>query len=79
VRKVFLGFIRLYQRSFLFRCSFLKVLFLSDAACRFHPSCSEYAYQAIKRYGIIWGSWLAFKRIIRCHPWFRGGYDPVPK
>jgi hypothetical protein len=46
--------------------------------CRFYPSCSEYARQAIERYGAVRGSWLAVKRVLRCHPWHSGGHDPVP-
>jgi hypothetical protein len=45
--------------------------------CRFDPSCSLYAEEAIKQHGIFCGSWLALKRILRCHPWCAGGYDPV--
>lgn len=47
-------------------------------SCRFEPSCSEYAYQALGKYGFFKGSWLAIKRIGRCHPFHPGGYDPVP-
>jgi len=47
-------------------------------SCRFEPSCSEYAYQALGKYGFWRGSWLAIKRISRCHPFNPGGYDPVP-
>ncbi len=46
--------------------------------CRFQPTCSEYAREAIKKYGIFKGGWLTVKRLCRCHPWAKGGYDPVP-
>jgi putative membrane protein insertion efficiency factor len=47
-------------------------------SCRFAPSCSEYAIEALQRHGALRGSWLAAKRVSRCHPWHPGGYDPVP-
>jgi len=46
--------------------------------CRFYPSCSDYALQAVQRHGAAHGSWLAVKRVCRCHPWNPGGVDPVP-
>lgn len=47
-------------------------------ACRFHPSCSKYAHDALVRYGWIRGGWLAIKRLMRCHPRSSGGIDPIP-
>jgi putative membrane protein insertion efficiency factor len=47
--------------------------------CRFEPSCSQYAIEALQIHGVIKGSWLGFKRIMRCHPFGASGYDPVPK
>ncbi|MEW5914910.1 MAG: membrane protein insertion efficiency factor YidD [Gemmatimonadota bacterium] len=51
---------------------------LLPASCRFHPSCSEYALEAVRRYGALKGTALAAKRIARCQPFCKGGYDPVP-
>lgn len=47
-------------------------------SCRFHPTCSEYAVEALQRHGAFKGLWLAVRRIGRCHPWHPGGFDPVP-
>ncbi|MDY0311111.1 MAG: membrane protein insertion efficiency factor YidD [Desulfobacterales bacterium] len=47
-------------------------------SCRFTPTCSQYAYEAISRYGVMRGGLMAIKRILRCHPFHPGGYDPVP-
>jgi len=50
---------------------------LLPARCRFYPSCSAYALQALERYGALKGSWMALKRLARCGPWSKGGYDPL--
>lgn len=64
-----LALIRLWQMTF------SRVL---PPTCRFYPSCSEYGYQAISRYGVLKGGWLTLRRLSRCHPFHPGGYDPVP-
>ena len=61
--------IRFYQR-------FISPL--TPPACRYTPTCSQYAVEAIRRHGPVRGLWLAIKRISRCHPWGGSGYDPVP-
>ncbi|RLC64995.1 MAG: membrane protein insertion efficiency factor YidD [Chloroflexi bacterium] len=69
MRVVLLGMLRLYQMTL------SRVL---PPSCRFEPSCSQYSYEAIARYGVWRGGWLSVKRLIRCHPLNPGGYDPVP-
>jgi uncharacterized protein len=64
-----LAMIRLYQRW---------ISPFTSPSCRYFPSCSEYAAQAVTRYGLFRGSWLALRRLLRCHPFHPGGYDPVP-
>jgi len=51
---------------------------LSSPRCRFAPTCSAYALEALEKYGALRGGFLAFKRVLRCNPFFKGGYDPVP-
>jgi uncharacterized protein len=69
LKAILRAFLRAYQ--YVFRP-------LLGRNCRFVPSCSDYAMEAIERHGALYGSWLALKRIGRCHPWHPGGYDPVP-
>jgi uncharacterized protein len=69
MRAVFVTLIRLYQWT---------LSPLLGPKCRFHPSCSHYALEAIQRFGILHGGWLTLKRLGRCHPWHPGGIDPVP-
>lgn len=76
IKSVVLGLIRIYQKTLSFDHGIIGKIF-GERFCRFHPTCSEYSYQAIERYGIFRGSWMGLKRIIRCHPWNDGGYDPV--
>ncbi len=69
MKRLILALIKWYQRAISRRL---------PPACRFVPSCSDYAYEAILRYGVIRGGWMAVKRLSRCHPFNPGGYDPVP-
>ena len=69
LRRALVGLIRLYQ---------VGISAWTPATCRFTPTCSAYAIQALNRHGAARGSWLAFRRLMRCHPWGGQGYDPVP-
>ena len=71
-----LKLIRLYQKTLSFDHGPLS-FFYSEGFCRFKPTCSQYTYEAVEKYGVLKGSWLGFKRILRCTPWARGGEDPV--
>lgn len=51
---------------------------LTPPSCRFTPTCSQYALEALRKYGALRGTWLAIRRLLRCHPWGGSGYDPVP-
>jgi putative membrane protein insertion efficiency factor len=74
-------FIQVLKRGILFLIHVYQHTFslLLGPSCRFTPSCSSYAFLAIERFGIIEGTRLAFKRLIKCHPLHSGGYDPVPE
>ncbi|WP_421782977.1 membrane protein insertion efficiency factor YidD [Kiloniella litopenaei] len=70
LRALLLGFVKLYQYG---------ISPYTPASCRYHPTCSEYASEAIVTHGALRGGWLALKRLSRCHPWGGYGYDPVPE
>lgn len=70
MKKILVLLVKFYQKNI----SGLK----SAPSCRFIPTCSQYAVEAIEKYGALKGSWLALRRILRCHPFCKGGYDPVP-
>ena len=77
MKKVLLLFIRFYQKTSFFHGYIAQTLFLTDSVCRFTPTCSEYTYQAIEKYGAIKGGLMTSWRILRCNPWNKGGYDPL--
>ena len=68
-RLVVMGLVRAYQ------VTLAPYMFTQ---CRFNPTCSRYTYEAVERYGALKGSWLGARRILRCHPFHPGGFDPVP-
>ena len=70
MKKILIGFIKIYQ----------KVLSpLTPPSCRFYPTCSHYGLEAIEKHGALKGLWLAVCRILKCHPFHKGGFDPVPQ
>ncbi|MFE8698159.1 membrane protein insertion efficiency factor YidD [Cytobacillus sp. FJAT-53684] len=70
LKKIMIGFIRFYQ---------IVISPLKPPTCRFYPTCSHYGLESVKRFGAIKGGWLAVKRILKCHPFHPGGFDPVPE
>jgi hypothetical protein len=77
MKSLALKMIRFYQKTLFFHGYIARALFMTDKVCRFTPTCSEYTYQAIERYGVRKGTLIGLRRIIRCHPWSRGGYEPL--
>ncbi len=69
MKRFVLAMIRLYQNT---------ISRALPPSCRFYPSCSQYGYEAVSKYGVLKGGWLAVRRLARCHPFNPGGYDPVP-
>ncbi|TET17876.1 MAG: membrane protein insertion efficiency factor YidD [Dehalococcoidia bacterium] len=69
MKKLALGLIRLYQ---------LTISRVRPSSCRYYPTCSQYTYEAVERFGFFKGVWLGIKRLARCQPFHEGGYDPVP-
>lgn len=69
--------IKIYKRTSFFTDFIFKTLGTQAASCRFTPTCSDYFYQSVEKYGALQGSIMGFKRISKCHPWGGSGYDPV--
>lgn len=69
MKRVLMALVRFYRKY---------ISPMRQPCCRFIPTCSQYALEALEKYGALKGGWLAFKRILRCNPLCKGGYDPVP-
>lgn len=78
MRRWLLKLITFYQRLPLFKSPLFSFLYLGEGSCRFSPTCSNYTYEALVKYGVLKGLWLGLGRILRCHPLSSGGFDPVP-
>lgn len=69
MKSFLIGFVRLYQ---------LLISPVLGSNCRYHPSCSAYTIEAMEKHGAFNGIWMGIRRVLRCHPWHEGGFDPVP-
>ena len=76
LRMIALKLIKFYQKTLSFDHGPLNFLY-SEGFCRFKPTCSQYTYQAIEKYGVFRGGFLGLWQVIRCNPWSKGGWDPV--
>lgn len=70
MKYIFIGLVRLYQ---------LIISPWTSSSCRYYPTCSQYSIEAFQQHGALKGMWLTVKRLARCHPWSKGGHDPVPE
>ena len=69
MKRVLMALVRFYRTS---------ISPFRPPCCRYYPTCSQYALEALEKYGALKGGWMAFRRILRCNPFHKGGYDPVP-
>jgi uncharacterized protein len=70
MKTILIGIIKIYQKI---------ISPLTPPSCRFYPTCSHYGVEAIEKHGALKGAWLAIRRILKCHPFHEGGFDPVPE